>query len=194
VILDHVACLVENAAETAKKFQAIGIPFAAPQDVDADNSRRVAVETAPAQLLLVQPRAATGAVARAARRFGFGWHHLALAGPEVDSLLPKLKRWAVCPSTPGSRKRGGPAWVVWKEMKIAVELQPGPAPSRTGPVALQHVVLGCDSKEGPAAFAELGLGPDAPLRYSGDFPGIHWVVLGHNQKTIRVDRWFLGLK
>lgn len=120
--LDHVALAVENLDAVLSRFGDLGLPLGRPEEHETENTREVYVEISPVSILLMQPRSASGPIARHLQRRGAGFHHLGFRTPDATPLLDGLKGWYVCPSTIRNLKRRGPAWLVRPDMGLLLEI------------------------------------------------------------------------
>jgi LAO/AO transport system kinase len=90
--LDHVAIATTSVAAAASLFRELfGLASSAPEDVPAHHVRVQFVETPGARLELIEPTGAESALAAFLARRGPGLHHVALAVPNLDAALARLR-------------------------------------------------------------------------------------------------------
>jgi|GEM_PF-4033811 len=162
--LDHVACVVRDLQPSVRHFRDLGLPVGEAREFESEDTREVYVEIAPVRLLLMQPRGASGPIARYVARRGWGFHHLGFSVPDVRPLLASLRYWLVCPSTYRNLERGGPAWIVRPDEKVLVEIQSSSDEPPPAPDVFRHAVVEVSSLAmGQRLFSALGIEANVPL-------------------------------
>lgn len=177
--LHHVAVAVRDVEAAARAYSDLGLPIGEAKEWETENTREIYVNTAPVRMLLMQPRSATGPIAKHVARRGPGFHHLGFVATDVRSILKTLTAWYICPSTFRNLEGQGPAWIIRPDAGLLVELQ-GVDEIRklAGPDVFRHVTIDLpDVDVGRRLFKAMGVADDPHLQFRGGVRGVHHVEL-----------------
>jgi hypothetical protein len=72
----------------------------------------------------MQPRSDAGPIARHVAKRGYGFHHLGFQTTDARAILQSAEGWEICPSTSRNLARGGPAWILRRDLGLLLELCP----------------------------------------------------------------------
>lgn len=123
--LDHVSILVQSIADSARKLQPHYFPMGEIETFQETGTEEVYIGPFEMNaLLLLQAAIAEGPYQRAARKRGFGLHHIAIGPDDFEAYGNKLEGlgWHVHPESRRSAGTSGMVFYVRPGVRTIIEL------------------------------------------------------------------------